>query len=70
MSKSFSTAKKSDFVSAYVDEAIRNPERAEDIKKALRARFGRPGELRIAPKTSAAEQDAADTDDLWDNVPL
>lgn len=59
-----------DDVGTFVDEAIRNPERAEDIKNALRERLAMPGVTRLRHSNRPRDTHAAEAEDFWDNVPV
>lgn len=70
MTQSLPSGGKNDFVDAFVEEAIRHPERAEEIKQALRDRLS--GGARPRPRLKAVQEvpDQAEAEDLWDNVPI
>lgn len=57
-----------DDIGDLIDDAIRNPDRADAIKARIRRRLrGEP----IPTLVSAPPADVADdTEDMWDNVPV
>lgn len=58
-----------DDIVALIEEAVRNPERAEEIKIGLRRKMSRPSGLARAASASADEA-TGEPEDLWDNVPI
>lgn len=66
-----SQAKRRDDIDLFVEDLLARPERAEELKRALRDRLGAPvpatgrrSHLRVVSDT------ASDPDSLWDNVPV
>lgn len=70
MIKPGSKSRHTDDIGVYVDEAIRNPERAEDIKAALRQRLEMPSIHRLRRTAERTESAYADAEEFWDNVPV
>lgn len=51
-----------------VEEVAQNPDRADTVKDALRARLAGDNVHPVTPKRAVLE--TADPDDYWDNVPI
>ncbi|MEL6644140.1 MAG: hypothetical protein AAFQ79_09410 [Pseudomonadota bacterium] len=65
----FEKSHDSDDIDRLVEEIARHPERADEIKVALRARLtGDTTDRADPPKPARAEQ--IDLDEFWDNVPI
>lgn len=57
-----------DEIDQFADDLVRHPERASDLKAALRRRIQGADIVRVAPRHVAL--DTSEPDDLWDNVPV
>lgn len=61
-------AKATDPIDRFAEEILRHPDRAEDLKRALRDSMGRGAVHRIQPDRRPLAED--EPDELWDNVPV
>ncbi|MEO1579512.1 MAG: hypothetical protein AAFS05_12650 [Pseudomonadota bacterium] len=57
-----------DDIDRLVEEVAQNPERADTVKDALRARLAGANVHPMTPMRPTLE--ATDPDDYWDNVPI
>ena len=59
-----------DAIDWFAREIVRNPERAETLKAALRERIGLASVHRLEVRHPAHLAQDEDADDLWDNLPV
>ena len=58
-----------DDIDRFAEELQRNPERADDLKQALREKMGLGAPIhRLEPQRNPL--DTGEAEDLWDNVPV
>ena len=66
MEKSTKNARLTDPVDWFADEIMRNPDRASDLKEALRHQMG----IVSSHGVDHGQSDEDEADDIWDNVPV
>lgn len=65
-----SEARRRDEIDAIVDDILAAPERAEELKRLLRARLARLETAHGRPRLRLVKDDRGDPDTFWDNVPV
>ena len=64
------TRPRGDSVDRLIDDVLREPSRAEDVKRALRRRMAEPTPARSPAMAHLRPGPDGDEDDLWENLPI